>query len=168
MNLRMWRGSLALVLLVLLVASLGCGRRPQPAPPTEQPPTQPPPREMPTEQPPAEQPVVTFQFQDVYFEYDRSAIRASERPKLDNNGRHMVENSQERVVLEGHCDERGTVEYNLALGQRRADSVRNYLVSYGVDGGRMRTISYGEERPFALGSNEEAWAQNRRVHFVRQ
>jgi peptidoglycan-associated lipoprotein len=70
-----------------------------------------------------------------------------------------------RLTIEGHCDERGTTEYNLALGQRRADAARNYLVDLGIDGSRLSTISYGEERPFETGHDESAWSQNRRAHF---
>ena len=70
------------------------------------------------------------------------------------------------VIIEGHCDERGTNEYNLALGERRANSAKDYIVNLGVDPARLKTVSYGEEKPLAEGHNEEAWAQNRRAHFV--
>jgi peptidoglycan-associated lipoprotein len=70
-----------------------------------------------------------------------------------------------RVTIEGHCDERGTVEYNLALGQRRADATRSYLVDLGIESSRLSTISYGEERPFEMGHDETAWHENRRAHF---
>ena len=79
----------------------------------------------------------------------------------------MVEtNPRVRVEIEGHCDERGTDEYNLALGERRADSAKEYLLTLGIPDNRLSTLSYGESRPFAQGSNEDAWAQNRRAHFV--
>ena len=77
-----------------------------------------------------------------------------------------MENPSITVVIEGHCDERGTEEYNLALGQRRADAVKAYLVSYGIDSARISTLSYGEQRPAAAGSTEAAWAKNRRCEFI--
>lgn len=105
---------------------------------------------------------------DVFFDYDQYELRADTRRLLQENARYLREHSGMNIVLEGHCDERGTNEYNLALGQRRADSVRDYLIDLGIDGGRLRTISYGEERPFETGHDESAWARNRRVHFVRR
>ena len=72
------------------------------------------------------------------------------------------------MIIEGHCDERGTNEYNLALGERRANSAKDYIVNLGVEPARLKTVSYGEEKPFAQGHNEEAWAQNRRAHFVAE
>jgi len=80
----------------------------------------------------------------------------------------MQGNSSKRVVIEGHCDERGTSEYNMALGERRAVTAKESLVNLGVESDRMATVSYGEERPFSAGSNEEAWALNRRAHFVEE
>ena len=72
------------------------------------------------------------------------------------------------IIIEGHCDERGTNEYNLALGERRANSAKDYIVNLGVEPSRLKTVSYGEEKPFAEGHSEDAWAQNRRAHFVAQ
>lgn len=102
---------------------------------------------------------------DVFFDYDKYDLRSDARQLLQDNARYLKENSGFSVLLEGHCDERGTNEYNLALGERRADAVRSYLIDLGVDGSRLSTISYGEEKPFALGHTENAWSQNRRVHF---
>ena len=82
------------------------------------------------------------------------------------NAKWIRENPSYLFTIEGHCDERGTNEYNLALGQRRASGAKDYLVSLGVDGGKLVTISYGEERPFCTDSSEECWAKNRRAHFV--
>lgn len=104
--------------------------------------------------------------QDIFFEYDDATLSAAARDILSTNASHLAELTQLRLLIEGHCDERGTVEYNLALGQRRADATKSYLVSLGVDGGRLATRSLGEERPFASGSDESAWSQNRRAHFV--
>ena len=103
---------------------------------------------------------------DVFFEYDKAELRSDARMILQENVRYLKEHAGADLTLEGHCDERGTDEYNLALGQRRADAVRTYLVDLGVSGTRLKTVSFGEERPFALGSDESAWSQNRRVHFV--
>ena len=102
----------------------------------------------------------------VFFETDRSNIRADQRPVLDRQAGWMRQHQQVQVQLEGHADERGTREYNLALGQRRANAARDVLVANGVSGARVSTISYGKDRPTALGSSEEAWAQNRRAVTV--
>jgi peptidoglycan-associated lipoprotein len=104
----------------------------------------------------------------VFFAYDRSELSAEARATLEENSRWFRRYPGARIIIEGHCDERGTEEYNLALGDRRAQAARDYLVQLGIDPLRIETISYGEERPFALGSNETAWAQNRRAHFVVQ
>lgn len=161
------RGQWIIWMMVLTVALVsGCGRKPKPAmaPPPE--PAQRTETEPVTPTDPVERAEVVFQ--DIFFDFDRHIVRADQRESLAQNARMLSENPDIRLVLEGHCDERGTVEYNLALGDRRAQSVRNYLIEYGIDPGRLSTISYGKERPFARGSNEAAWAQNRRVHFVRK
>ena len=99
----------------------------------------------------------------VFFETDRSSIRADQRPVLERQAGWMRQHQQVQVQVEGHADERGTREYNLALGQRRANAARDILVANGVSGARVSTISYGKDRPTALGSSEDAWAQNRRA-----
>ena len=99
----------------------------------------------------------------VFFETDSSSIRADQRPVLERQARWMGQHPQVQVMVEGHADERGTREYNLALGQRRANAARDVLVANGVSGARVSIISYGKDRPTALGSSEEAWAQNRRA-----
>jgi len=104
----------------------------------------------------------------VFFDTDRSTIRADQRPVLEKQVAWMARNPAVTVQVEGHADERGTREYNLALGQRRANAARDVLVAGGVAGARVSTISYGKDRPAALGSSEDAWAQNRRaVTMVR-
>ena len=108
------------------------------------------------------------QIEDVFFDYDRYNLRDDARMALEGNARVLAANSDLQMILEGHCDERGTVEYNLALGERRARSAKDYLVQFGIEASRLTTISYGEERPFAQGHDEAAWAQNRRVHFVEK
>ncbi|MCB2102903.1 MAG: peptidoglycan-associated lipoprotein Pal [Rhodobacterales bacterium] len=98
----------------------------------------------------------------VFFDFDKFSLGADARATLAKQAAWLQKFPSVSVTVEGHCDERGTREYNLALGERRANSVKDYLVALGVNPGRVTTISYGEERPVALGSNESAWAQNRR------
>jgi peptidoglycan-associated lipoprotein len=98
----------------------------------------------------------------VFFGFDKSDLSAEARATLDRQVAWLKKYSSIKVMVEGHCDERGTREYNLALGERRATAAKNYLVAEGVSAGRVKTISYGKERPAVLGSNEAAWAQNRR------
>lgn len=105
---------------------------------------------------------------DVFFDFDKSILRPDAKATLDKNIEWMQANSDIRVVVEGHCDERGTNEYNLALGERRANAVKDYLVAGGIASNRIETISYGEERPFVLGHDESAWKWNRRGHFVEK
>ncbi len=99
----------------------------------------------------------------VFFATDRSTIAADQRPVLERQARWLGQYPQSQVTVEGHADERGTREYNLALGQRRANTARDVLVAGGVAGARINTISYGKDRPTALGSTDDAWAQNRRA-----
>ncbi|NHQ60360.1 peptidoglycan-associated lipoprotein Pal [Chlorobium sp. BLA1] len=124
--------------------------------------------EPPPPPPPAPVAVVIPGLGDVFYDFDKSALRSDAVAQLDTNANWMKTNSAKSVVVEGHCDERGTNEYNLALGERRANAAKDYIVNLGVDAARLKTVSYGEEKPFAAGSNEEAWAQNRRAHFVSE
>jgi peptidoglycan-associated lipoprotein len=103
---------------------------------------------------------------DVYFDYDESSLTDDTRDKLSRNADLLKSNAMFSVTIEGHADERGTNEYNLALGERRANAVRDYLTSLGVSGDRLRTISYGEERPVCTESAESCWSQNRRAHMI--
>lgn len=102
----------------------------------------------------------------IYFEFDSDRIRTEFEPVLAANARYLRENGNARVVLQGHTDERGTREYNMALGERRARSVEQFLSVQGVSPSQVEVVSYGEERPAARGQNEEAFAQNRRVVFA--
>ncbi len=102
----------------------------------------------------------------VYFDTDESSVRADQRPVLERQAAWLARYPQVTVQVEGHADERGTREYNLALGQRRANSARDVLVANGAAGARISTISYGKDRPAALGSTDDAWAQNRRAVTV--
>ncbi len=99
----------------------------------------------------------------VYFDTDRYNIDSVDAAALGKQAGWLLQYPGKRATIEGHCDERGTRDYNLALGERRANAAKNYLVSLGVDPSRLSTISYGKERPVALGSNETAWSQNRRA-----
>jgi peptidoglycan-associated lipoprotein len=103
---------------------------------------------------------------DVFFDFDRDNIRDDQKARLSDNVAWLKANPRAKITVEGHCDERGTSEYNLGLGKRRATATKDYLVSAGIAPDRIATISYGEERPFVLGHDESAWKWNRRGHFV--
>ncbi len=103
---------------------------------------------------------------DIHFDFDRYDIRPEDGPVLREIAALLMKSPAVKMQIEGHCDERGTAEYNLALGERRANSTKKYLVSLGVPPDRLSTISYGEEAPLDPGHHEEAWAKNRRAHFV--
>ena len=102
----------------------------------------------------------------VLFDFDSSALSADAKSTLAAQAAFLKQNPAVRITVEGHCDERGTREYNLALGDRRASAARDYLVAQGIDAARIKTLSYGKERPAVIGSNETAWAQNRRAVSV--
>lgn len=104
--------------------------------------------------------------QPIYFEFDQSGLAADGRDELQRKAEVLRMYPEVRIRIEGHADERGTVEYNLALGERRAEAARQYLIDLGIDSDRMTTVSYGEERPAVMQSNEAAWSQNRRDEFV--
>src|SRR5947208_5031832 len=104
--------------------------------------------------------------QDAYFDLDKADIRSDARAALGKSADFLRNYPQVKVVVEGHCDERGSTEYNLALGDRRAAAVKQYLVSLGIGADRVSTVSYGKEKPFCMESNESCWQQNRRGNFV--
>ena len=110
-------------------------------------------------------PVVVMQ-EDIYFDFDRSTLSPAAQDNLLRKAEWLRENPDATATIEGHCDERGTNEYNLALGDRRAESAKAFLTDLGIDPARLTTISYGEERPVDPRHMEEAWAKNRRDHFV--
>ncbi|HOW68698.1 MAG TPA: peptidoglycan-associated lipoprotein Pal [Candidatus Paceibacterota bacterium] len=103
----------------------------------------------------------------IYFDFDRSSIRANETSKLQSIADHLKQNPNDDLAIEGHCDERGTSEYNRSLGERRAQSAREFLVNQGVSAARIRTISYGEDKPAVIGTDEAAYAKNRRCEFLK-
>jgi peptidoglycan-associated lipoprotein len=126
----------------------------------------PPPPPAPTTTAPTLEELFTREVQDAYFDYDKADVRPDARNALSKTAEFLRSYPQIQVSLEGHCDERGSTEYNLALGDRRAQAAKNFLVSLGVAADRVQTISYGKERPFCAQSNENCWQQNRRGHFV--
>ncbi len=103
---------------------------------------------------------------DLFFDFDSSVLSTDAQEQLKQNTAWLTANSSRNVLIEGHCDARGTSEYNLALGERRAASAKEYIVKLGVASSRLESVSLGSERPFDTGKNEEAWAKNRRAHFV--
>ncbi|MFQ5668946.1 MAG: peptidoglycan-associated lipoprotein Pal [Acidobacteriota bacterium] len=168
---------LTLVLAAGLVGVPGCKKKPpaqEPAPPpppavkpTPPPPPPPPPEAEPEPTPPPRPTLATLnsQLRAIHYDFDKSAIRADAMPILDANATIMNRYPDLKILVAGHCDERGTIEYNLALGDRRASAARQELVRRGVAARRISTISYGEERPLDPGHNESAWAKNRRAEF---
>jgi peptidoglycan-associated lipoprotein len=172
------------VVLLFSIAVLGCrttkdldvvvaepsAEAPAPAP-AEAPKVEtyePAPAAAPAEPAPAIQPSPSFDVSlmtDIFFAYDRSDLTPESRDRLVSNSK-LLKSWKASIIIEGHCDERGTNEYNLGLGERRANAVKNYLVSLGVPAENIRTISYGEERPFVRGHSEDAWKYNRRAHFA--
>ena len=103
---------------------------------------------------------------DVFYEFDSSELAADAQSQLQQNATWMGSNAAASTMIEGHCDERGTSEYNLALGERRAATAKEYIVRLGIPSSRIETVSYGEEKPFAAGHDEAAWSKNRRAHFI--
>lgn len=103
---------------------------------------------------------------DAFFNYDEAALSSDAQNALTTSASWLKKNPAYALLIEGHCDERGTEQYNLALGDRRANTAKEYLVTLGVDASRIRTVSYGEERPFDAGHDESSWAKNRRAHLV--
>jgi len=166
--------NVTLVALILTFLFVGCSKEEPPPPTAEaQPrpaaPPPPPPAPAPTPLPGpsiSQQAFQEFQNQDIYFDFDKYDLRTDARTTLDRKASFLNQNSSIRVQVEGHCDERGTNEYNMALGERRANAAKQYLTTAGISAGRLSTISYGEERPLDPGHTEAAWARNRRAHFV--
>jgi len=160
-----------LMLIGLLTAGLvGCGGEPPPPPPEQPVETAPPVEEDTTPVEPAPPPpppkLQQSQLKTVYFDFDKYNLRPDAKADLDVNFNLLQQFPDVIIKIEGHCDERGTVEYNLSLGEKRAKAAQDYLVGLGVDAGRISIISYGKERPVDPGHNEAAWAKNRRAEFV--
>jgi peptidoglycan-associated lipoprotein len=158
------------VFLAAALAALGCASRkqvttatPEPPPSTSAETSTPPPPPPPSSEAEISEPKTALN--DAFFDFDEAALRQDAKTALENNARYLEKNGKSRAVIEGHCDERGSVEYNLALGERRAKAAKDFLVSYGIAAGRLTTISYGKERPFDNGHGEDSWSKNRRAHF---
>ncbi len=115
---------------------------------------------------PLDDPASLLSNRTVYFEYDASEIKGPDRPVIEAHGRYLADNPSATVTLEGHADERGSREYNIALGEQRANAVRQLMALLGASASQIKVISYGEERPAADGSNEQAWSLNRRVEII--
>jgi len=130
--------------------------------------TQPPPPPPPPAPGPSEEELFSQNMKDVYFDYDKADIRGDQQGSLQADIDFLKQHPNIHFTIEGHCDERGSTEYNLALGDNRANAVRNGLVQGGVSADSIKTISYGKEKPFCSESNEACWQQNRRGHFVYQ
>lgn len=123
------------------------------------------PAEAPTPTPPPSS-SLELKSETIYFSYDDYTLTSDSQARLSKIADSLKSSASAAVQIEGHCDERGSIEYNMALGERRAQSVKNYLTQLGVDGARLSTISYGEEKPVVKGHNEAAWSKNRRAEFV--
>ncbi len=166
---------IALVVVVAALAVSGCAHK-KPALPTNPtdtgtqttpPPAPPAQRDTTIDEHPGQQTEDVAALNDVHFDYDSSDLTDEAKATLSENGAYLLKHTDVSISIEGHCDERGTVQYNLALGERRAQSAKDFLVSYGVPASRISTISYGKEQPLDPGHDEAAWAQNRRAHFVK-
>jgi len=180
----MKKAALVLLAVAVMASALACGKKPAPAPPPPPPPVAP--EAPPPAPPPAARPEIKPQVDEyarlramsaeeieksgllgeVFFDFDRSEIRDADRATLAKNADTLKRFDFLRVTVEGHCDERGTVEYNLALGERRAKAAYDYLVSLGVPADRLKTVSYGKEVPACQASGEDCWQRNRRGHFT--
>lgn len=122
----------------------------------------------PTTPAPATPSANSLDLQPAFFDLDSDALREDARAALDKDARALRENATVNVTIEGHCDERGTAEYNQALGERRAQAAKDYLVAAGIAESRLKIVSYGKERPFSEGHDEASWQQNRRAHLTSQ
>jgi len=166
--------SVALSLVLVMTAlTVGCAKKATQAPPT--PPPAPPithrdttSTPAPVSTPPSTVPsgVTTSDFKPAFFDFDSYTLRDDARAALDADAKLLRANAAVKITIEGHADERGTDEYNQALGEKRAQAARDYLAAAGIDASRMEVVSYGKERPFDTGHDESAWAQNRRAHVV--
>ena len=153
--------------VVFAIGAAGCGKKPAPEPPAPPPPAAPAPPPPPP--PPAKEPFTPVLFSvlgDVFFDLDESTVRNDARPLLQKNAEWLKRWSSVRFTIQGHCDERGSGEYNLALGDRRANAVKAYLISLGVPADRIAVVTRGKESPFCQEQSEGCWQQNRRGHFL--
>jgi peptidoglycan-associated lipoprotein len=181
MNRRTTVIALGLAAAGALALSAGCRKKPPTTTESARPPAETPAPETRVAPPPAAQPPAVESnvlsedlrelnqkgyLKDAYFDYDKADLRDDARSALAADAEWLKKYRSIQFLIEGHCDERGTSEYNLALGDRRANAAREYLASLGIDGSRIRTVSYGKERPFCTQSTESCWQENRRAHFL--
>ncbi len=167
----MARSKWLLIVLVLALALSACAKKqttpveepPAPAPVVEQETT---PIVPPPPPPVVEEAVIVLE--DVYFDFDKYSVKDEYKGILTRNAELLMANTGKRIFVQGHCDERGTNEYNMALGEKRAKAAVDFYTSYGVSADRITWISYGEEKPFATGHDETSWTQNRRAHMILQ
>ena len=168
------RSLLTLLATAAIIAFMvvGCAKKPKMEAPTKPSTTETKPADKPADQATDQGTKVesgsSSMFKTIYFDFDRYNLRDDAKADLKKNTDVMQQEENLKITIEGHCDERGTVEYNLALGERRAKSARDYMVNMGVKANRISTISYGKERPVAFEHDEEAWAKNRRDDFVEK
>jgi peptidoglycan-associated lipoprotein len=176
MKFRMLRLMLVTGVLASSMLATGCAKKavqapptPPPAPSTEEktptPPT-PPKEDNDNKVPTPGGTLSSSDFQPAFFDYDSYTLREDARGALDQDAKLLRDNPNVKITIEGHCDERGTDEYNQALGEKRAQAARDYLVKAGIQTARLSIISYGKERPFDPGHDEAAWSKNRRAHFT--
>ena len=184
---RKWTLAVWVVFVMLAVVAVGCGKKaPETAeaPMAPEPPSAPAADDIPDDPEPMiekdpKQELLSLELQefnaemtrrgligDVYFDFDKYDLKPEARDRLAKNAAFMRDWDTVQVTIEGHCDERGTNEYNIALGDRRANAAADYMSSLGISGARMRTVSYGEENPVCTDSNESCWQRNRRARFV--
>jgi len=166
MKKKLLQGSIIPLILFLILAIGGCCHKKMAAPvPEPMPTTMVEPAPVVQEPAPAPEPEVMLTLEPIYFDFDKSNLKPDAIATLDKDAESLKKNPEMKVQIEGNCDERGTNEYNMALGDRRAVSGMKYLVTLGIAAERMTTISYGEERPLDPGHNESAWSKNRRDDF---
>jgi peptidoglycan-associated lipoprotein len=172
MQKKMWFMIVLLLVIPVLLFTLGCQKKAvtqakAPAPAAAAAPA-PAPAPAPAAPAPAAPPDTSAMMmqEDIYFDFDKSTLKPAAQDNLMKKAAWLRANPNATVTIEGHCDERGTNEYNLALGDRRADSAKAFLVDLGIAASRLTTVSYGEERPVCNQQNEECWSKNRRAHFV--
>lgn len=158
---------LALLLLVpVFMFTVSCQKRVQAQAPAPMPAPAPKPAPAPAPAPMAKMEVPAFMTERIFFDFDKSALKLEAQALLKKKAEWLKANPAAKLLIEGNCDERGTAEYNLALGERRAESAKKFLVDLGIDAKRISTISYGEERPMDPRHTEDAWAKNRNDGFV--
>lgn len=162
---------LVLTLAVLMILP-ACSKKEAPpveediTPAEEVPPPPPPPVEEEEFETIEEEELIPLVLEDIFFDFDKHNIKSEYRIVLEANADLLMERTDAVLVIEGHCDERGTAEYNLALGEKRAKAAMDFFLAYGIAADRLSMISYGEERPFDYGHDDDAWAMNRRAHMV--